>query len=420
MIEHLPDILRAAVSTTMNVVLMLTLLQPKYGKKVTRLAMLGILVLDFGTALYCYLWGDLTLLSRIDLILFAVVCFAVRPLFRDTFMQWLFSYITVQNISDIVIILSFILSRRLPYPAYANSIIRLVLFLAFYVVLKYWVRPLYRKVVEHWNVFFYVTFAIYLAFGYYSVFTDDIVATLTEQRIPLLLLIAVVLTSYGSIVYSMKILSQEAALQEENLKIQSDRELTRQRLALMDETVRQMSIAQHDRRHFNNTLLSLLQQGETDKAADFVQQQSAALPQKPQSYCRNVSVNAAVSYYAQLAHQQGIRCELRLDIPEKLSVDELSLAMVISNLMENAMNAVSLLPAEKRELHFTAVYTGQLILELTNPYEGVVTLDENGLPVPQEKGHGKGSQSVYDFMKKCGGELVYETENGIFKVRIMV
>ena len=51
MIEHLPDILRAAVSTTMNVVLMLTLMQPKYGKKVTRLAMLGILVLDFGTAL---------------------------------------------------------------------------------------------------------------------------------------------------------------------------------------------------------------------------------------------------------------------------------------------------------------------------------------------------------------------------------
>lgn len=159
------------------------------------------------------------MLSPIDIILFAVLCFAVRPLFRDTFMQWLFSYITVQNISDIVIILSFILSRRLPYLAYANSIIRLALFLVFYVVLKYWVRPLYRKVVEHWNVFFYVTFAIYLAFGYYSVFTDDIVATLTEQRIPLLLLIAVVLTSYGSIFYSMKILSQEVALREENLKI---------------------------------------------------------------------------------------------------------------------------------------------------------------------------------------------------------
>lgn len=88
-VAHLPDILRAAVSTTMNVVLMLSLLQPRYGKVVTRLAMLGILTLDFGTALYCYFLGDLTMLSRIDIILFAVLCFAVRPLFKDTFMQWL-------------------------------------------------------------------------------------------------------------------------------------------------------------------------------------------------------------------------------------------------------------------------------------------------------------------------------------------
>jgi len=57
-----------------------------------------------------------------------VLCFAVRPLFKDTFMQWLFSYITVQNISDIVIILSFDGSRHVPYPSYANSLLRAILF----------------------------------------------------------------------------------------------------------------------------------------------------------------------------------------------------------------------------------------------------------------------------------------------------
>jgi sensor histidine kinase regulating citrate/malate metabolism len=111
----------------------------------------------------------------------------------------------------------------------------------------------------------------------------------------------------------------------------------------MDETVRQMNIVQHDRCHFNNTLLSLLRQGEADKAADLIRQQSEALPQKPQSYCQNVSVNAAVSYYAELARQRGVRCELRLNIQEKLDIDELSLAMTVSNLMENAITAVSAL-----------------------------------------------------------------------------
>ena len=133
-----------------------------------------------------------------------------------------------------------------------------------------------------------------------------------------------------------------------------------------------------------------------------------------------MAINAAVSYYAQLAHQQGICCELRLDIPEKLSVDELSLTMAISNLMENAINAVSLLPAEKRKLRFTAVNAGQLILEMLNPCENAVTLDDKGLPVSQKEGHGKGCQSVYDFVNKCGGELAYEITGGACRVRIMV
>jgi len=131
-------------------------------------------------------------------------------------------------------------------------------------------------------------------------------------------------------------------------------------------------------------------------------------------------VNAAVSYYAELARQRGIRCELRLNIPEKLDIDELSLAMAVSNLMDNAITAVSALPAQQRALRFTAVNTGQLIFELENPYDGEVALDESGFPISCEEGHGKGTQSVAGFVKKCGGELVYEISNGLFKARLMV
>jgi sensor histidine kinase regulating citrate/malate metabolism len=88
--------------------------------------------------------------------------------------------------------------------------------------------------------------------------------------------------------------------------------------------------------------------------------------------------------------------------------------------MENAITAVSALPAQRRALRFTAVNTGQLILELSNPYDGEVALDENGFPISREKGHGKGTRSVAGFVKECGGELAYEISDGIFKVRLMV
>jgi sensor histidine kinase regulating citrate/malate metabolism len=111
---------------------------------------------------------------------------------------------------------------------------------------------------------------------------------------------------------------------------------------------------------------------------------------------------------------------LRLDIPEKLDIDELSLVMAVSNLMENAIAATSELPPEQRTLRFIAVNVGQLIFELSNPYDGEVVLDEDGFPISREEGHGKGTQSVADFAKECGGELVYEVSDGVFKVRLMV
>ena len=280
MSEHFPDYLREAVTATANILLLMTLLQPKYSKKVTLLAMVGILAVDVVTAVYCYLNGSLTLLAKIDVLMFALLCFAVRPLFRDTFMQWLFSYLTVQNINVAVIILSFIGSRPLPYPVYANSLLRVILFGAFLLILSRYVRPLYRQVVEHWTVYFAVALGIYIAFSYYLLFSDDIVLTLTEQAVPLILLILIGLAAYSSIFLSIKNLEREFRVKEENQKMQAEREYLQlaadnmaQRLELMEEVSEQNSRMAHDRRHFNNVLLELLERGETGEATALLQSQ---------------------------------------------------------------------------------------------------------------------------------------------------
>lgn len=426
--ELIPELLRAAISTTMNVVIMLSLLQPKYGKKVTRLAMLGIVTLDFGTALYCYLSSNLTMLARIDLVLFAVLCFAVRPLFKETFMQWLFSYITVQNISDIVIISSFIGSRHLPYPPYANSVLRILLFLVFYYLLKYRVRPLYLQLVEHWNVFFYVALAVYAAFGYYSLFSEDIVATLTEQAVPLMLIIAVTLTAYMSIFHSMKVLSHEAALREENLKLQNSKQLLRQsaqsmvhRIALMDESAKQMSIVNHDHKHLNNTLQELLERGKTEEALSMLKdRQSYNFKMASMPYCENAAANAAIGYYAALARREDINCDIRTQIPNEAKYDSLELSMVLSNLMENAVNACIPLPKEEnRYIYLTVICDEQLIIETENSYEKEIEFDEDGYPTSENEGHGIGTKSILAFAKHYDGEVIYKITDGIFNVRII-
>lgn len=414
------DILRSLVTNAMLVALLFTLTQPKVRKRTLLITLAGIVALNLALNIFFYLRNDYTTLAKLDIIFFILIGVVTKPLFRETLMQWLFNCFTAMNIYAVTVVLSYYLCHLFPHPYFAITLLRALFFAAAIILFRKRLRPLYRQAAEHWSVYLFVAAGLFTNFTWYIVSGDDVEQMMTENFVPILLLVMLSVTVYLAVFLSLRKALREAALHEENLKMQADRELTRQRLALMDETVRQMSIVQHDRRHFNNTLLSLLEQGEIDKAEELLRQQSAALPQKPRSYCQNVPVNAAVSYYAEVAHQKGVRCEARLDIPEKLSVDELSLAMALSNLMENAIAAASALPAPRRELRFTAVSAGQLIMELTNPYNGEVTLSEDGLPTSPKTRHGRGSQSVADFVRRCGGELLYETDGGIFKVRMMV
>lgn len=417
----LPNLLRGVVSAVMNIVLLSSLLQPKYSRRTTRFVMLAVIIVNLSSAIFCYINNDLTLLAKFDVVYFTLLCFVIRPFFRDSFMQWLFSYMTALNVSSIVIILSFIFSRYLPYPPYANVVLRLILFTAIVLLIRKVLRPLYRQAVEHWSVFFFVAGTAFAAFAWFLFQGEDIVQTLTEQAAPMLWLVLITLAAYGSVFYSLKRIGDEYRLKQDKALLELSSETMKQRLSLMGETVEKMRIVQHDQRHITATLLELIENGETENAAAVLRQQITGFPKKPMTYCDNITVNAAVSYYALLAEEQGIRCDLRLDIPEKLPFSDLALSMVLSNLMENVIQACEKLdPQAERFLNVSAIYTGQLILEVENPYFGEVTLDQNGCPTAQEDGHGWGGESVRAFVRENGGELLYRVDDGIFNVRLMI
>lgn len=428
MIPYFPDILRAIISTTANVLLMMLFLKPKYSKKVTYLTVFSIWAVDLGVAVFCYMSGNLTLLSKIDVILFALLCFIIRPLFKDTFMQWLFSYLTVQNISDMVIILSFILSRYLPYPVYANSLLRLILFSFFLWLIARYIRPLYRQAVEHWTAYFAVALGLYATFGYYVLSADDIISMLTEEAIPLILIIFMGVAAYGSIFISLKNLQREFLIKEENQRMQAEKDYMQlatgnmeQRLMLMAEVAEQQRRGAHDRRHLNNVILELLEKDKKNEVMDLIKSQNQVMVSRDKIYCENLLVNAAVSHYVRLAEQKRIQVQVSLDIPQVIHVDALELSMVVSNLMENAIQA-----CERKEtmqdtyILFRSQMVGRLALEMENSCLEEVTLDENNQPTTALEGHGIGSKSVMAFVNKYDGEIIYHVNEGVFRVRLLI
>lgn len=419
--ELLPEILRAIVSTTMNVVLMLSLLQPKYGKKVTHLAMLGVLSADLGSAIFCYISGNLTLLAKLDTVLFAVLCFAIKPLFMDTFMQWLFSYITIQNVSDMVIIISFVGSRHLPYPPYANVLIRLVLFLIFYWLLRYHVRPLYRQMVEHWNVFFYVAFSIYITYTYYVVTSDDIVVTLTEQAIPMLLITAIAIATYISVCHALSTISREHTLREERLRSDAKQELLQTEFAAQESFVNLAKQNRHDMRHHNALLVDYLERGDVNGAKEYLLQHDALIVESAlMQYCKNPVVNAVLRLYARRAEKSAINFSVDVNIPEKLPLTVPETGELFGNLLENACEACEKVKGQSFIVLTVKTDSNSLQLELRNSVAVQTVFNDAGLPITTKTGGGTGTKSTTTIVQRYGGMIHFSQEGNVFVTRIIL
>lgn len=421
MIELLPHILRGAVGTTMNLVLMLTLLQPKYSKKVTYLVMLGILSIDLGSAIFCYLSGNLTLLAKSERLLFVILCFLIKPLFKDTFMQWLFSYITIQNISAMVVVIGFVISDQLPNPLYANVPIRLVLFLLFYWLLRYFVRPLYRQMVERWNVFFYVAFAVWVAYTYYIAISDDIVLTLTEQAIPMLLVTAIALASYISICHTLSTISKEHILREERLRSIAHQELLQSELVAQESFVNLAKQNRHDMRHHNALLVDYLERGDVNGAREYLLQHDAHIVDTTlMKYCENVVVNAVIRRYARRSANSGFSFSVEVNIPEQLPLTAPETGELFGNLLENACEACEKVKCCAYITLTVNTDNESLRLELRNSVAVQTAFDDAGLPLTTKEGGGSGTRSVATIVQRYGGMLRFSQEGDVFVTQIIL
>lgn len=426
--DLITNILRGSVTSIMNVLLLFTLTKSKYGHSGTVIIAALVFVINMTSTFWFYMYGTLTSLSQFNILMFAVVGICLKPLSKASFMQWIFNFLTTINIMMIIIALSFYLGKLFSQPQYANILLRLGFYLLVLFLFQGFLLPVYRSVVDHWPIFSLLVICIFLNLSYYFYVTTDIQNTLLTAKWPLSFLITLSLAAYGTVFYSLKRFTAIHALETENLKMQHERVLLSQAASTMTEKLRLMnkvtyehSIVSHDHRHFNSMLLGLLEQGEVEEAMSCLHSQIAVKSQTDSIYCENKAVNAATSYYVAMAEQKDIQTTVNLAIPEQLHVNSLELALVVSNLFENAIHGVSLLPeGQKRYINFTCLEVGRLILEITNPCIETVTLNSDGLPFSNQPEHGIGTRSIAAFSVKHHAELLYDVQNGLFRVRLLI
>ena len=225
---------------------------------------------------------------------------------------------------------------------------------------------------------------------------------------------------WGLILYKYTLYAGERAAQ-----IQSGRhtnELLSQQLqaleshaTMLQSRAEDVQRARHDLRHYNRLLASLLDAGEVEKARALIEAQDRELLARPiAAYCESPILNAALTVYMQLAKKEGIRtsCEVDIETGASRSGDN-DLAILLSNVIENAVIASRKQPVGEREIRVSLACTErEYALVVENRYDAPVAFGDDGLPTTAERGHGTGMVSLRNFSQKYGAEVIFEQRDG--------
>ena len=216
-------------------------------------------------------------------------------------------------------------------------------------------------------------------------------------------------------------------IEEKRLQEQKNQLLARQMNSLAENNAliekNQREIAELRKKLSENyiTLEKLINAGKTAEAMEFISRQVKILDStRIKQYSKLPLINAAISIYFRRAENFGIKTSSKVDLPEKLSTDESDLAVLVSNLLENAITA-SLKQKNPLEREISIILRnigGQNVLEIENRYDLPIKLGENGLPYTTNIGHGIGMSSLELFAKKYNAFVNFSQENGFVQVNL--
>ena len=140
----------------------------------------------------------------------------------------------------------------------------------------------------------------------------------------------------------------------------------------------------------------------------------------PKRFCENETVNLLCASYDRKAKNMGIQLSIDAFLPATLSLSDTELCSVVSNGLENALQAAAKTEiADKWVTFFCTVKQNKILIQMQNPYDGTVTI-RNGLPVSSQPGHGYGCQSIQGIVQRSGGNASFEAENGLFTLRLVI
>lgn len=123
-----------------------------------------------------------------------------------------------------------------------------------------------------------------------------------------------------------------------------------------------------------------------------------------------------------LAEREKIPFHAKTDLPAHIAIDEIDMCLILSNLLENALQASRKTESSRRKINVTAYlhHNHLLLIQVENTFDDKIEKKNDIFQSSKRPGNGIGIQSVRHIAEKNGGSSNFTFENGVFTAQIML
>ena len=211
---------------------------------------------------------------------------------------------------------------------------------------------------------------------------------------------------------------EESSLKEQYLQI------ARNYVRTVRDNARETRKIRHDIRNHMNILHYHLENGEYQKAQNYLEEMQSHMEQ---SIKKTMSVNHEIVDAVLFQQQsemgaQSIRWQIEGALPDGLPIGDFDLCTIFSDLLSNSIEACRQVEEERRYIHLQIrSLDGNLVIEVENSCNGMADIEKLGGITSKKdaENHGYGIINMKDAVRKNHGEILFESTEDKFIVRIV-
>lgn len=197
----------------------------------------------------------------------------------------------------------------------------------------------------------------------------------------------------------------------------------KKQLDIINQSNENIRILRHDIKNHISVLQILIERNDNKGALEYLHRIFYYIRESDNHIkSGNMMVDSILNYKIDEAQKRGIKVDLELSVPKELNIEPFDLNIVLGNLLDNAIEAVSKLERNKIIKVSIKLDRNVLYINILNPFDGELIYENSNLKTTNQdkENHGFGLKSVKKAISKYNGTITVHHTEYVFYVDVLL